>query len=371
MSEESKVAIGLRGIKVANSTISTVHKDGTGLYYRGYTIEDLAEKSSFEEVAYMLIYGHLPNKDEYKNWVQKLKEGRKIPQDVKNVLAQLPKDANPMAVLQVGVSALGIMEPEEKFQGKEISARLIGALPTILGYWYHTSRGQPVPESEEETIAGYTLHMLTGKKPDPLETQMLNVSLILYAEHGFNASTFTARVVASTLADYYSSITAAIGALSGPLHGGANEKAIRMLLTFNDPEDAKNKIMEMLAQKEKVMGFGHGVYKIADPRHAIIMQWAEKLAQLKQREDLLELAKTVITVMKEEKNLFPNVDFITGVVYYLAGIDIPLYTPIFVIGRSSGWSAHIFEQREDNKLIRPRANYVGPEYQEYIPIDQR
>ena len=371
--KQAKDTTGLRGVRAGNTAICTVGVEGVGLLYRGYSIEDLAANSTFEEVSYLLLNGELPTRKQLSEWEEKLRAGRMLPEPIKEILEKFPADAHPMDVLRTGVSALGILEPEPEGDiGINTAVRILGVLPSILGYWYLTSRGKEVPlDSDEKTFAGYVMQMVTGRKPTDIERQMMNVSLILYAEHEFNASTFTARVCASTLSDFHSCITAAIGTLKGPLHGGANEKAYYLVSSFKDPEDAIKGVKEKLARKEKIMGFGHAVYAERDPRNAIIKEWARKLSEEKGDMKMFEISEAIEKTMWEEKRLFANLDFYSATAYHMAGIETKMFTPIFVLSRSSGWSAHIIEQRQNNKLIRPLANYVGPEERPYVPIDQR
>jgi 2-methylcitrate synthase len=368
---------GLRGQSAGSTAICTVGKQGVGLTYRGYDIEDLTQNANFEEVAYLLLKGTLPNDHELGDFKNRLKGLRSLPEALKEVLERIPQDANPMDVLRTGTSMLGLLEPERDFtQQDAIAERLLAGLPSILCYWYrftHDDGKRIEVDSDEETQAGHLLTLLHGEKPRAEYRRCMDVSLMLYAEHEFNASTFTARVCAATLSDFYSCVTGAIGTLRGPLHGGANEAAMRLVSKFKTPLQAREAVREMLARKEKIMGFGHAVYRSADPRNAIIKGWARKLAPLAKQGDgyLFAVAEEVEKVMSEEKKLFANADFFSASTYHFMGVPTPLFTPIFVLARVSGWSAHIKEQRANNKLIRPIADYIGPEPRPFTPIDQR
>ncbi|KTC74370.1 2-methylcitrate synthase [Legionella birminghamensis] len=365
---------GLAGVVAGESAICTVGKAGKGLNYRGYSIDDLAMYASFEEVAYLLHYGHLPTQKELDAYKDKLMSLRKLPESLKQVLKMIPKDSHPMDVLRTACSFLGNVEPETDFkQQYDIADRLLALFPGMICYWYayHFEGKEISVETDETTIGGHFLSMLHGRKPDKLERDMMNVSLILYAEHEFNASTFAARVTAATLSDFYSAITSAIGTLRGPLHGGANEAAMEMLEQFKNPDDAETRLMEMLANKAKIMGFGHRVYTVSDPRSDIIKTWSKKLAEARSSTQLFEISERVEAVMRREKKLFPNLDFYSASAYHYAGIPTGLFTPIFVMSRITGWSAHVFEQRADNKLIRPTSEYTGPEPKAYLPIEKR
>jgi 2-methylcitrate synthase len=365
---------GLAGVIAGQSAIATVGHAGSGLNYRGYSIDDLAEKASFEEVAYLLNYGCLPTFNELTAYTKKLISLRSIPLELKKVLLAIPKDAHPMDVLRTACSMLGTLEPELAFsQQYEIADRLLALFPGILCYWYaYHQKGEEISEfTDENSIGGHFLKLLHGKPPTDLQRDMMNVSLILYAEHEFNASTFAARVTAATLSDFYSAVTSAIGTLRGPLHGGANEAAMELLEQYNSPADAEEKLMLMLENKAKIMGFGHRVYKDCDPRSDIIKAWSKKLADAQNNPLLYEVSERVESIMRREKKLFPNLDFYSASAYHFCGIPTSLFTPIFVMSRITGWSAHIFEQRADNRLIRPSSEYIGPEPRAFIPIEER
>lgn len=347
---------GLAGVVVGDTAISTVG-EGTELTYRGYNIHDLAKHASFEEVAFLLLHGHLPNATEFRTYRDKLIKLRRLPKEIKQLLESIPSSAHPMEVLRTGVSMLGTLEPESQQHDEHIIAdRLIACVPTMLLYWYQFHRNNVRIESlniDEQTVAGYFLHLLHNKAPNEERLRAVDVSLILYAEHEFNASTFAARVTAATESDFYSCITSAIGTLRGPLHGGANEEAMRLISSFKTPEQAEAGIKTLLSEKAKIMGFGHRVYKISDPRSDIIKEWSRKLSKHARDGYLFDVSERIEKVMRDEKKLFPNLDFYSATTYHFCDIATALFTPLFVIARLSGWSAHIFEQRANNRLIRP------------------
>lgn len=365
---------GLRGQVAGKTSLSTVGKAGKGLTYRGYEIEVLAEKASFEEVAYMLLYGNLPNQEEFNSYSAKLKKLRVLPSELKEVLENIPASAHPMDVMRTGCSMLGNLEPEGEFTNQNSSAdRILASMASIIVYWYKFSHEDIKVdlETDYETIGGHFLSLLTGKEPSEDEIRCLDTSLILYAEHGFNASTFTARTCASTLSDIHSCITGAIGTLRGPLHGGANEAAMEMIEKYSSREEARQAVLEMLEKKEKIMGFGHAVYSTEDPRNKIIKSWAEKLSKAGRDETLYQVSEEIEKTMDEEKNMFANTDFFMASAYHYLGIPTKLFTPLFVIGRTSGWAANIFEQRADNRIIRPSEEYIGPDHSDWVDIENR
>ncbi|HBS79067.1 MAG: 2-methylcitrate synthase [Pseudomonas sp.] len=373
---EAKVlsGAGLRGQIAGQTALCTVGKTGAGLTYRGYDVRELAAECDFEEVAYLLFYGELPNTQQLTDYKSRLKTLRDLPQALKEVLERIPASAHPMDVMRTGSSVLGTLEPELSFdQQRDVAERLMAAFPAIMCYWYRfTHDGVRINcTSDEETLGGHFLALLHDKKPSDLHVRVMNVSLILYAEHEFNASTFTARVCASTLSDLYSCVTGAIGSLRGPLHGGANEAAMDMIEQWKSPEEAREAILGMLERKDKIMGFGHAIYSVSDPRNEVIKVWAEKLADEVGDTVLYPVSVAVDETMWEQKKLFPNADFYHASAYHFMGIPTKLFTPIFVCSRVTGWASHVFEQRSNNRIIRPSAEYIGPEQRKVVPIAQR
>ncbi len=366
---------GLRGQVAGKSAICTVAALGhEGLTYYGYDVEDLAEHCEFEEVAYLLFHGELPDVAELTAYKAKLASLRELPDVLKEVLERIPASAHPMDVMRTGVSMLGNLETETDFsQQQDLADRLIATLPGIITYWYRFSHdGVRVDlNTGAESIGGHFLQLLHGKAPTPLHEKVMHVSLILYAEHEFNASTFTARVCASTLSDLHSCITGAIGSLRGPLHGGANEAAMDMIEGWQSPDEAERELLGKLERKEKVMGFGHAVYTESDPRNEVIKTWAAKLAEEVGDEVLYPVSVRCEEVMWREKKLFCNADFFHASTYHFMGIPTALFTPIFVMSRTTGWAAHVFEQRADNRIIRPSAEYIGPGIRKVVPLEQR
>ncbi len=371
---KSKKSGGLAGVVAGETSIATVGKEGKGLSYRGYSIHDLAEHATFEEIAFLLLFGHLPRQKELDGFKARLVNHRYLPDSLLSTLQAIPAETHPMDVLRTGCSMLGCLEPEKSFNEQVPKAeRLLAALPSMLVYWYrYSSDGTEIDfESDEDGIAGFLLEKLLDDSPTDTHRRAMDVSLILYAEHEFNASTFTARVCAATLSDIYSAITAAIGTLRGPLHGGANEAAMELIQQYGSPQEAEQGILRRLADKALIMGFGHRVYTESDPRSDVIKKWAERLNQDSEDDVIYPVSEKIEEVMWREKKLFPNLDFYSASAYHFMGIPTSLFTPLFVLSRVAGWSAHVFEQRSNNRLIRPGAEYVGPDPLEWTPLEER